>query len=122
VIGMNSGLAGALVAGTGVALGAFGAHALEGRVGAGLIQTWQTGVQYQLVHGLALLLISASGRTDPWSRRAAMAFMVGTVVFSGSLYALVLSGVRLWGAVTPIGGVAFLTGWTLLAVSAARVR
>lgn len=119
---MNSGLAGALVAGTGVALGAFGAHALEGRVGAGLIETWQTGVQYQLVHGLALLLISASGRTDPWSRRAAMAFMVGTVVFSGSLYALVLSGVRLWGAVTPIGGVAFLTGWTLLAVSAARVR
>lgn len=117
---MNAALAGAVATGTGVALGAFGAHGLEGQVEPGLIETWQTGVQYQMVHGLALLLLAAMNRTEPAMRRVAWAFVIGIVVFSGSLYTLVLTGVRLWGAVTPIGGVAFLTGWTLLALALRR--
>ena len=117
---MNAAFAGALATGIGVALGAFGAHGLKGRVDAGLIETWQTGVQYQMIHGLALLLVSTMKRTDPAMRRVAWAFLIGILIFSGSLYTLVLTGVRLWGAVTPIGGVAFLTGWTMMASAVRR--
>jgi len=117
---MNAAFAGAVATGTAVALGAFGAHGLKGQVEPGLIETWQTGVQYQMVHGLALLLLAAMNRTEPAMRRVSWAFVIGIIVFSGSLYTLVLSGVRLWGAVTPIGGVAFLTGWLLLALAVRR--
>lgn len=117
---MNALFVGALVTGSGVALGAFGAHGLEGQVDPALIPTWKTGVDYQLVHGLALLLSANMAIDASARRRIAWAFLIGTAIFSGSLYALVLTGVRLWGAVTPVGGLAFLSGWAMLALSSRR--
>lgn len=110
-------LLGAIFAFLGVGLGAFGAHALGDAVSADDLAIWETGVRYQLVHALGLLAVAWA--TTRWSGGAlsvaGWAFVLGIVLFSGSLYALVLSGVRTWGAVTPVGGVAFLAGWALLA-------
>lgn len=113
---------GAALAFLGVAAGAFGAHALEGRVPRDLVRVFETGARYHLVHALALTFVGlASARwTDPLWTAAGWLFVVGVVVFSGSLYALALTGVRWLGAVTPLGGVAFLAGW--LAVAAAAWR
>lgn len=113
---------GAVLAFLGVAAGAFGAHALEGRVSRDLVRVFETGARYHLVHALALTFVGlASARwTDPLWTAAGWLFVVGVVVFSGSLYALALTGVRWLGAVTPLGGVAFLAGW--LAVAAAAWR
>lgn len=113
---------GAVLAFLGVAAGAFGAHALEGRVPGDLVRAFETGARYHLVHALALTFVGlASARwTDPLWTAAGWLFVVGVVVFSGSLYALALTGVRWLGAVTPLGGVAFLAGW--LAVAAAAWR
>ena len=109
---------GAVFAFLGVALGAFGAHALRDRLSADMMAVYQTGVQYQMIHALALVALGAqervSGKVTGWL------FLVGIVVFSGSLYALALSGVKAFGAVTPLGGVAFLAGWVVLAVNALR--
>jgi len=97
-----------------VALGAFGAHALKARLPADMTAVWQTAVQYHAWHGLALL---ATGLLLlHWPERtglvaAAWLFAAGIVLFSGSLYAMALSGVRGLGAVTPVGGIAFLAGW-----------
>lgn len=111
-------LAGVLLALVAVALGAFGAHALESRVPAGDVEIWRTAVRYQMWHALALLVV-ARGVLPRWSGGgtvvAGWAFILGVALFSGSLYALVLSGVRTLGAVTPLGGVAMLVGWTALA-------
>jgi uncharacterized membrane protein YgdD (TMEM256/DUF423 family) len=108
---------GAIFALVGVALGAFGAHALRASVDAADLAIFETGIRYQLVHALALLAVAWT--TTRWPGPALVAsgwaFVVGIVVFSGSLYALVLSGARGWGAVTPVGGLSFLLGWTLLA-------
>jgi uncharacterized membrane protein YgdD (TMEM256/DUF423 family) len=104
----------------GVALGAFGAHGLRGRVAPEAIEIWKTGVLYHLVHALALLLVAALGARIGWPRVVSGLFVAGIVVFSGSLYALVLSDQRWLGAITPLGGVAFLAGWVTLAVSAGR--
>jgi uncharacterized membrane protein YgdD (TMEM256/DUF423 family) len=111
---------GALMAGIGVALGAFGAHGLRGRLSPEMLAVFETGVRYQMYHALALLAIAATlprieGRAvliAGWS------FVTGIVLFSGSLYALALSGVTTLGAITPLGGVAFLVGWIALAVAA----
>ena len=107
---------------TAVAAGAFGAHALKDRLPAELLAVFETGARYQMFHALALLF--AAGVGGPRGARAARAagwlFVAGMVVFSGSLYALALTGVRAWGAVTPLGGVAFLAGWGLLAWAVAR--
>lgn len=113
---------GAALAFLGVAAGAFSAHALEGRVPPDLVRAFETGARYHLVHALALTFVGlASARwTDPLWTAAGWLFVVGVVVFSGSLYALALTGVRWLGAVTPLGGVAFLAGW--LAVAAAAWR
>lgn len=113
---------GAVLAFLGVAAGAFGAHALEGRVAPDLVRAFETGARYHLVHALALTFVGlASARwADPLWTAAGWLFVVGVVVFSGSLYALALTGVRWLGAVTPLGGVAFLAGW--LAVVAAAWR
>lgn len=113
---------GATLAFLGVAAGAFGAHALEGRVPRDLVRVFETGARYHLVHALALTFVGlASARwTDPLWTVAGWLFVAGVVVFSGSLYALALTGVRWLGAVTPLGGVAFLAGW--LAVVAAAWR
>jgi uncharacterized membrane protein YgdD (TMEM256/DUF423 family) len=105
-----------------VAAGAFGAHALRVRVGADLLATFETAARYQMYHALALLAVAwLTTRTAvPQAVWAGWLFVAGTVVFSGSLYALVLSGQRWLGAVTPIGGVAFLCGWLCLAWAAAH--
>jgi uncharacterized membrane protein YgdD (TMEM256/DUF423 family) len=100
----------------GVALGAFAAHALETRLEPRAIEIFETGVRYQTTHALALLvlalmLIRWPGGLGEW---AGWAFVGGIVVFSGSLYVLALTGVRTWGAVTPLGGLLFLAGWVLL--------
>lgn len=113
---------GAVLAFLAVAAGAFGAHALEDRIPRDLVRVFETGARYHLVHALALTFVGlASARwTDPLWTAAGALFVVGVVVFSGSLYALALTGVRWLGAVTPLGGVAFLAGW--LAVAAAAWR
>jgi uncharacterized membrane protein YgdD (TMEM256/DUF423 family) len=104
----------------GVLLGAFGAHGLRERVTPEMLEVWKTGVFYQLVHALALLGVAVAGERIGWRRAVAALFVIGVVVFSGSLYALALTGQRWWGAITPIGGAAFLGGWVALAVSARR--
>jgi uncharacterized membrane protein YgdD (TMEM256/DUF423 family) len=113
---------GALSAFVGVAAGAFGAHALKARLAPDLLAVFDTGARYQLIHALALLAVASACRRWPASaaRWAGWSFVAGTVLFSGSLYALALTGTRALGAVTPFGGVAFLLGWALLAWSAWR--
>ncbi|MGM0451445.1 MAG: DUF423 domain-containing protein [Pseudomonadota bacterium] len=114
----------AILGGLAVAAGAFGAHALEGKLSEHYMSVFQTAVQYQMFHALALLGVALIGMIRPdasWLVPAAWAFLVGVVLFSGSLYALVLSGVRVLGAITPIGGVAFLVGWVCLVVAGLRL-
>ena len=114
----------ALSGGLAVAAGAFGAHALEGRLSDHYMNVYQTAVQYQMVHALALLAVALLGAVLPdaaWLRPGAWAFLAGMVLFSGSLYALVLSGVRILGAVTPLGGIAFLVGWGCLVAAGVRL-
>jgi uncharacterized membrane protein YgdD (TMEM256/DUF423 family) len=110
---------GALAGFLGVGFGAFGAHALRGRLSPEMLAVFETGVRYQMYHALALLLTSVlAARMTGWLVTAAgWSFTVGIVLFSGSLYALALSGVTVLGAVTPIGGLAFLLGWGFLLVA-----
>jgi uncharacterized membrane protein YgdD (TMEM256/DUF423 family) len=112
--------AGAVSGGLAVAAGAFGAHALRTRLAPDLLAVFQTGAQYQLAHALALLASGwMVGRAPGGASLAAgWLFLAGTVLFSGSLYALALSGVRVLGLVTPFGGVAFLGGWAAVAWAA----
>jgi len=99
----------ALILGLAVALGAMGAHALEDLLEANdRLDVWQTAVFYMVTHGLALWLNANSRRPDQF---AAWCFVVGVVIFSGSLYLLAVTNIRWLGAITPIGGVAFLVGW-----------
>ena len=97
----------------GVALGAFGAHALASITTANRLETWATAVDYHLFHTLAILALSAlfRGKTSVWLQRALRAFIAGILVFSGSLYALVITDVGILGAITPVGGVLLLLGW-----------
>lgn len=113
---------GAVLAGLGVGLGAFGAHGLRAVLSAEDLATFEIGVRYQMYHALGLLVVAWLSAQAPsaTATAAGWAFVTGIVVFSGSLYLLVLSGQRWLGAVTPIGGVAFLLGWALLAWAAAR--
>lgn len=114
--------AGALAAGVGVALGAFGAHGLKERVPADLLAVFETGVRYHMYHALALLAVgwAASRWPGGWTQAAGWLFLFGIVVFSGSLYVMTLTGARWLGAVTPIGGVCFLLGWAALVTAAVR--
>ncbi len=107
-----------------VAAGAFGAHALRAQLAPDLLAVFETGARYQMFHALALVLVGlfverAAGRL---LSAAGWLFVVGTVLFSGSLYALALSGVRALGAVTPLGGACFLAGWACLAAGVGRSR
>jgi uncharacterized membrane protein YgdD (TMEM256/DUF423 family) len=104
----------------GVALGAFATHALKGRLDADLLATFEVGVRYQMYHAFALLAVGWACTRWPGAVLTAggWLFVAGTVLFSGSLYALSLSGARGWGAITPIGGIAFLAGWVCLAWAA----
>ena len=108
---INPARLGALLAFLGVALGAFGAHALGDTLTPARLETYETAVRYQMFHALGLL---ALGALPERAQRAAPWLFFGSLVFSGSLYALVFSGVSLLGAVAPVGGVLQLIGWTIL--------
>ena len=123
-------LAGALLGGLGVAAGSFGAHGLKHLLDAtGRADNWETAVRYCLYHALAMLVIAlatalpqAGPTTHSLLKAAGWCLLVGTVIFSGCLAALALSGVKILGAIVPIGGVLFLVGWALLAAAALTVR
>jgi uncharacterized membrane protein YgdD (TMEM256/DUF423 family) len=106
-----------------VALGAFGAHGLKARLGAladgaDRLEWWKTAAQYHLAHALALALAAGLFGDSRWGRAACVAFSLGIVLFSGSLYTMTLTGIRVLGAVTPFGGLAMMVGWALLGVAA----
>ncbi|MFO0582787.1 MAG: DUF423 domain-containing protein [Anaeromyxobacter sp.] len=113
---------GAVSAALAVAAGAFGAHALKARLGPDLLAIWDTGARYHLAHALGLFAVAWAATRFPGAAVAWAGWLLvlGTVLFSGSLYALALSGVRALGAVTPFGGVAFIAGWLCLAWAAWR--
>ncbi len=113
---------GALSGFVSVAAGAFGAHALKARLPPDLLAVFETGARYQMFHALALVAVGLLAARAPATALAVAgwAFLAGTVLFSGSLYALALTGARALGAVTPFGGVAFLVGWLALAWAALR--
>lgn len=105
-----------------VAAGAFGAHALRAQLTPESLTVFETGARYQMYHALALLAVAWAvarwpGPLPVWAGRL---FVAGTVLFSGSLYILALTGIRWWGAVTPLGGAAFLAGWICLVLSAVK--
>jgi uncharacterized membrane protein YgdD (TMEM256/DUF423 family) len=112
----------ALLGGTAVAAGAVATHALRGSVAPRLLEVFETGARYQVYHALALAVVALALRASlghaTWLTVGGWALVTGTVVFSGSLYALSLSGVGLLGAVAPLGGVALMAGWGCLAVAA----
>ena len=116
---MNWSSVGAILLALGVIIGAFGAHALQGRLDAYSKGVYETGVMYHFFHALGLLVVSLLPRMGSLSApRAAWIcglLLAGVVLFSGSLYALALSGIRILGAVTPFGGLAFIAAWILLA-------
>lgn len=113
---------GALSALVSVAAGAFGAHALRARLTPEHLAVFETGARYQMYHALGLVAVAWAvtrwpGTLPVW---AGWLFVAGTVLFSGSLYILALTGIRWWGAITPLGGVAFLAGWLCLVLSVRR--
>ncbi len=115
-------LLGALSGAIAVAAGAFGAHALKARLSPDALAVFETGARYQMFHALALVAAAWASVRFPGAATSAAGwlFLAGTLLFSGSLYALTLSGVRALGAITPFGGVCFSAGWLALAWAAAR--
>ncbi|MFY7923558.1 MAG: DUF423 domain-containing protein [Gemmatimonas sp.] len=113
-------MVGAVSAAIGVGAGAFGAHALRARLEPRMLDVFETGARYQMYHALAL--VAASWIVGRWpgtlSTASGWLFVAGTLLFSGSLYAMALTGVRALGAITPIGGVCFIAGWICLALAA----
>jgi uncharacterized membrane protein YgdD (TMEM256/DUF423 family) len=114
--------AGSISAFLAVALGAFGAHGLKDRLSSEMVNIFEVGVRYHMYHALALLAVAWASARWPGSgiNAAGWLFIAGTIIFSGSLYLLSLTGIRWLGAITPIGGAAFLLGWLLLAWGAWR--
>ena len=112
-------LLGALFAFLGVAFGAFGAHGLRNRISPEMLIVFETAVRYQMYHSLAILLVGLmmAPMGGPMIQTAGWAFAIGIVLFSGSLYLLALTGTTTFGAITPIGGLAFLVGWGCLIVA-----
>ena len=113
---------GAIAAFIGVALGAFAAHGLKNRLDPAMLATFEIGVRYHMYHALALLGVAWAASRSPgaWVNASGWLFVAGIVVFSGTLYALALTGARWLGAVTPLGGLAFLAGWLCLAWAALK--
>nr|WP_154895933.1 DUF423 domain-containing protein [Paenibacillus xylanexedens] len=110
---------GAIMTMLSVAIGAFGAHMLKDKIGADAIAVYETGVQYHMIHALALLIVGlTAGQLGVSSKLkwAARLLFIGIIVFSGSLYVLSITGIKVLGAITPIGGVAFIAGWLLFAL------
>jgi len=119
-------LIGAILGGLGVALGAFGAHALKATLEqSGRVSTWETAAKYQLVHAVALLVVGMLAMRAPdasaWLGRAGWSMTAGTLIFSGSLYVLCATGARWLGAITPIGGTLLIAGWAMLAFAASKL-
>lgn len=115
---LSLGAASALIA---VAAGAFGAHALRDHLSTDMLAVWRTGAEYQMYHALALLAVGLilgrfSVDGSAWLTAAGWLFVVGSVLFAGSLYALALTGITWLGAITPLGGVGFLLGWAAVAI------
>jgi uncharacterized membrane protein YgdD (TMEM256/DUF423 family) len=110
-------LAGSITGALGVALGAFGAHALKNFLeSSGRLETYETAVKYMFYHALALILVGILSKEFPVAalNNAGWAFLIGIVIFSGSLFLLCATGIKILGAITPIGGVAMIAGWLLL--------
>ena len=111
--------------GISVVLGAFASHALKDRLSNNSLAIWETGTKYQMYHALALMLVAILVSRFPDSMLlnvAGYAFIIGTFIFSGSLYALTLTGIKWLGAITPIGGMAFIVGWLCLALATWRIE
>ncbi len=123
---MNWTAIGAVLMALAVCMGAFGAHALKGMLDAYSMSVYEKAVFYHFIHGLGILLVALLARTNAITitgqTRVAWLLLIGIMIFSGSLYALAMSGARVLGAITPIGGIAFIAGWMLLAYEALRVR
>jgi uncharacterized membrane protein YgdD (TMEM256/DUF423 family) len=113
---------GALSGAIGVGAGAFGAHALRAKLEPRMLEVFETGARYQMYHAVALLLVGWAASRWPGSLTTASGWLLvaGTVLFSGSLYAMALTNVRVLGAITPLGGVCFIAGWLCLALAAMR--
>ncbi|MEZ4618665.1 MAG: DUF423 domain-containing protein [Caldilineaceae bacterium] len=112
-----------ILGGLGVALGAFGAHAMRGRIAENLLANYETGVRYHFYHALALVAVVVAIQRWPNSNLPIIAgwlFVAGIVIFSGSLYIMAFTGLRWLGAITPIGGVALIAAWICLALMAWR--
>ena len=109
-------LIGAILAGSGVAAGAFGAHALKGILDAPMLQVFETATRYVMYHAFGLCIVSWAIDRYPEQRleKSGWLFILGILLFSGSLYVVSLAGIRWMGAVTPVGGLAFMIGWVLL--------
>jgi uncharacterized membrane protein YgdD (TMEM256/DUF423 family) len=121
---MNWTATGAVLMALAVGMGAFGAHALKGRLDEYSISVYEKAVFYHFIHGLGILLVAVLARTNAITpagqARVAWLLLLGIIVFSGSLYALALTGIRVLGAITPVGGLAFIAGWMVLAYEAIR--
>jgi uncharacterized membrane protein YgdD (TMEM256/DUF423 family) len=116
-------LIGALAGVVGVTLGAFGAHSLRARLTPDMLAVFETGVRYHMYHALAILGVASVAERLHGGRlvlASGWLFLAGIILFSGSLYLLAVTGVRVLGAITPVGGVAFLLGWACLALAALR--
>ena len=118
-------IAGAVNALLSVAFGAFGAHMLEGRVADKYLETWQTAVQYQMFHAVGLLVIAILMSSSLLGNLGSLNWagylmLAGIVIFSGSLYVLSLTGISVLGAITPIGGVAFIAAWVMVIIAAVK--
>ncbi|CAM3584274.1 DUF423 domain-containing protein [Vibrio aquimaris] len=119
---------GGVFAGLGVILGAFAAHGLKNILPAQMLDVFYTGVQYQLIHALAIILCGVllttgfADKSQKYFALAANCFIIGIFCFSGSLYALALSGVKWFGPITPFGGLAFILGWGLFVFAALQIK
>ena len=111
-----------ILSGLAVAIGAFASHGLKGSLSDRALEIFETGTRYQMYHSLALLLVALLLAQEKFSPKflgaSGYAFIIGILIFSGSLYALSLTGIKWLGAITPIGGAAFIVGWGFLAISA----
>jgi len=112
-------ISGAIFMALAVLLGAFGAHALKKVLSPEMLAIYKTGVEYQFYHALGLLIVGLVGFhfDSKWLRWSGILLIVGIVIFSGSLYALSISGIKILGAITPIGGLSFVAGWIFLAIA-----
>ncbi|WP_367987031.1 DUF423 domain-containing protein [Vibrio sp. NTOU-M3] len=119
---------GGILMGVAVALGAFAAHGLKQQVSAYLLDVFQTGVQYQLIHALAILLcgvllsLPISVKAQKYFFIASICFIIGIFCFSGSLYALTLTGIKWFGPITPFGGLTFMLGWGMFVFAALQIK